>query len=138
MIIVDAGPIVALLRENESLHPWAKEQFQKLSFPLFTCEAVISEASFLLATSSKDSTNIEKLFGLFQTGAIREMFAFHKEVDRIAELMEKYASVPMSFADACLVRMSELYSEARILTIDSDFQIYRRNRTETIPLIIPE
>lgn len=138
MIIVDAGPIVALLRENESLHPWAKEQFQNLSLPLFTCEAVISEASFLLSAATKDSNNIEKLLGLFRTGAIRELFSFNEEVDRVADLMKKYASVPMSFADACLVRMSELHSEARIMTIDSDFQIYRRNQTESIPLIIPD
>jgi predicted nucleic acid-binding protein len=51
--------------------------------------------------------------------------------------MKKFQSVPMSFADACLVRMSELEPRSRILTLDSDFRIYRRNRRQAIPAIMP-
>jgi predicted nucleic acid-binding protein len=59
-------------------------------------------------------------------------------VERIDELMKQYESVPMSFADGCLVRMSELISGSSILTLDSDFQIYRKNRNEAIALLISD
>jgi hypothetical protein len=52
--------------------------------------------------------------------------------------MERYQSVPMSLADACLIRMTEIYPNSILLTLDSDFQIYRKNKNEIIPLIIPE
>ncbi|HNG34544.1 MAG TPA: pilus assembly protein, partial [Blastocatellia bacterium] len=56
----------------------------------------------------------------------------------VSKLLEKYADVPMSFADACLVRMSELYPDSAVFTLDSDFKIYRRNGRQAIPLIFPE
>jgi len=51
--------------------------------------------------------------------------------------MARYQSVPMSFADACLVRMSELWPKTPVFTLDSDFRIYRRNKRQSIPLIAP-
>jgi len=51
--------------------------------------------------------------------------------------MVKYANVPMSFADACLVKMSEQYSKSVVLTLDSDFLIYRRHGNQSIPTIMP-
>ena len=55
----------------------------------------------------------------------------------ILQLMDRYASVPMSFADACLVQMSEMWPECTVFTTDSDFRIYRRHRRQVIPLLIP-
>jgi hypothetical protein len=52
--------------------------------------------------------------------------------------MARYASVPMSLADSCLVRMSEIYPDSRVLTLDSDFRVYRRNGRQMIPMIAPE
>ncbi len=52
--------------------------------------------------------------------------------------MVKYASVPMSFAVACLVRMAELYPNSAVLTLDSDFRIYRKNINQVIPVIMPD
>lgn len=51
--------------------------------------------------------------------------------------MRRYADVPMSLADACLVRMSELSDDASVLTLDSDFRIYRRLGRQAIPLLTP-
>ena len=59
------------------------------------------------------------------------------EIERLVELQRAYADVPMSLADACLVRMTELHEEARVLTTDSDFRLYRRNRRQVIPLLVP-
>ena len=63
---------------------------------------------------------------------------FSEEVDAIRDLMQRYQSIPMSFADACLVRMSELIAGSSVFTIDTDFHIYRKNRQEMIDLIIPD
>jgi predicted nucleic acid-binding protein len=52
--------------------------------------------------------------------------------------MERYSSIPMSLADACLVRMSELEPRATVISLDSDFKIYRRNRRQVIPVLLPK
>jgi predicted nucleic acid-binding protein len=76
------------------------------------------------------------LFQAFHHHLFEIAFAFESETLAIEELMEKYTNVPMSLADACLVRMSELYPQAYILTLDSDFYVYRRNRDQPIPCIM--
>ena len=65
-------------------------------------------------------------------------FQIADEADRIDFLMQRYQNVPMSLADACLVRMSEIYEDSAVLTLDSDFKIYRKNRNAIIPIIMPE
>jgi predicted nucleic acid-binding protein len=99
-----------------------------------TCEAVITEACFLLQNlyAGEDS-----IFGLLRDNLLTISFHLEDEIVSINELMNRYQSVPMSFADACLVRMSELYPDSIVLTLDSDFTIYRKNRNQVISLIIP-
>jgi uncharacterized protein len=54
------------------------------------------------------------------------------------KLLARYSSVPMSLADACLVRMSELNPKSQVFTLDSDFNFYRKNVRRVIPLIMPQ
>ena len=75
---------------------------------------------------------------LVNSGLIQIPFSLQEEAEIINELMTRYQSVPMSLADACLVRMAEQYSGSTILTFDRDFLISRQNRNEAIPLIMPE
>ena len=51
--------------------------------------------------------------------------------------MLRYANVPMSVADACLVRMSELVADCTVFTLDGDFRVYRRNKRQKIPVLMP-
>ena len=51
--------------------------------------------------------------------------------------MTRYSNVPMALADACLVRMAEQHANHTVLTLDSDFQIYRKHRREVISVIMP-
>jgi len=60
-----------------------------------------------------------------------------ENIPQLKVLLSRYQSVPMSLADACLVRMSELNPQSSILTLDSDFQIYRKHREQVIPIVIP-
>lgn len=55
----------------------------------------------------------------------------------LRRLILRYQDVPMDLADACVVRLSELYADAKVVTIDSDFRIYRRNGRQPIPLLTP-
>jgi hypothetical protein len=76
-------------------------------------------------------------FSLLRTKQITIPFSLTNEMAEVEVLMKRYENVPMSLADACLVRMSELIPGSVILTLDSDFRIYRKNRNEAIDLIIP-
>lgn len=134
-IILDTGPLVAYLKRQDRFHDWATEVWKTIPMPLLTCEAVISEACFLLR---KTYGGKDAVMSLVKAGIIEVPFRFNEEVDRIDVLMKQYQSVPMSFADGCLVRMTELISGSSVLTLDRDFQIYRKNRNEAIALLISD
>lgn len=136
MIILDTGPLVAALSTKDHYHSWAYQQFKENPFPFITCESVITEAVFFLQQESK---KIKGLHNLLTSGAIEITFSFQSEKDSIFRLMEKYENRnrPMDFADACLVRMAEKHSNGRILTIDSDFIVYRKHRNQPLDVIMP-
>ncbi len=133
-ILVDTGPLVAYLREDEYHHAWAVDQFKAHARPLLTCEAVIVEATFLLRRAKRSH---EKLLDLIASGAIAIGFDLEGDAEVVSSLMTQYNNVPMDLADACLVRMAELYPNSTLLTLDSDFQIYRKHRREVISVILP-
>ena len=111
-----------------------RAQLTILAGPLHTCEAVVSEALFLLTRVGVEQ---QVFWKLFERGVLRVDFSLQSEHDAIATLMRKYASVPMSLADACLVRMSEARTDSVLLTFDSDFSIYRRRGRQVIPTLSP-
>jgi predicted nucleic acid-binding protein len=133
-VLIDTGPLVALLNRADRHHDWIREVLDTIEPPVFSCEAVVSEACFLL---SRVRDGQDAVLGLLANDILKLEFRLSSEVDAVRGLMNKFASVPMSFADACLVRMSELEPRSRILTLDSDFRVYRRNRRQAIPTIMP-
>lgn len=134
-IILDTSPLVAFIDKSDRFHDWAVETWKTIAIPLFTCEAVISEACFLL---QKTYGGQDAVMSLLNTDAIQLPFRLSGEIGRIRELMNRYQNVPMSLADGCLVRMSELIKGTCVLTLDSDFRVYRKNRNEMIDLIIAD
>ena len=133
-ILVDTGPLVAYLCEDEYHHVWAVDHFKAHARPLLTCEAVMVEATFLLRRAKRSH---EKLLDLIACGAIAIGFDLEGDAEVVSSLMTQYNNVPMDLADACLVRMTEWYPDSTLLTLDSDFQIYRKHRREIISVIIP-
>jgi predicted nucleic acid-binding protein len=133
-IIADTGPLVAFLNKNDHHHSWARAEFSKLSFPLTTCEAVISEAVFLLHS---DRLSSDPLFEAITRGMITVSFSLQNHWPEVRNLVSKYYDLPMSLADACLVRMSELSPESEILTNDRHFRIYRKLGRQEIALRCP-
>lgn len=135
-IVLDTGPLVALLDRDEAHHRWAAAQFATLGPPLLTCDAVLSEASFLLHRAGLDSSLPVELMA---RGAmeIASPLSSRDDASSVRNLMRRYRNVPMSFADACLVRLVERTENGSILTLDSDFRIYRQANRRVIPLLIP-
>lgn len=133
-IIVDTGPLVSFLNRRERHHAWSREQFSLIEPPVITCEAVITEACFLLRDLDK---GIESLMQLFDRGFVVISFALADELPAVARLIKRYASVPMSLADACLVRMAEKHTGSSVLTLDADFRIYRKSGRTVIPTKMP-
>ena len=80
---------------------------------------------------------IEAVFEMIEVGAIAIAFNLQDEATNVRVLMGRYESVPMSFADACLVRMAEQIPNSAVMTLDSDFKIYRKHRNEAIAVVLP-
>ncbi|MEO5804089.1 MAG: PIN domain-containing protein [Verrucomicrobiota bacterium] len=133
-ILLDTGPLVAYALADEQHHIWSLEQFRSLSDPLLTCEPVLAEAAYLLSERGGAS---DFIWAFLRSGGLRIVFDLETEFESVAVLMKRYAEVPMDLADACLVRMSELQRDCKILTLDSDFKVYRRFGRQIIPLICP-
>jgi len=131
-VLVDAGFLIALLSRRDRHHQWAAAQSPDLPPPWRTCEAVLSEAFHLLGARGQPG-----LAALLRRGAVVPAFDLANDLDRVLKLMQKYADVPMSLADACLVRMSEMLQDPVVLTIDDDFRIYRRHGRQVVPCITP-
>jgi len=133
--LLDTGPLVALLARDDAMHAWAVEQSKQAPPGVLTCDAVVSEALFLLKRAGHSA---DDLFAMADTGFLRSSFDFNQERHEVRELMRRYTTLPMSFADACLVRMAELNPGAAIWTLDADFHIYRQHKRQTLSLIVPE
>jgi len=134
VIIADTGPLVAYLDRSDQHHAWAKEVMATLTEPLLTCDAVLAEVTFLLL---RGGIAAGLPMRMIERGLLRPDFSIASEAASLRALLERYNDVPMSLADACVVRMSELHHDAKVWTADSDFTIYRRNRRSIIPLIMP-
>jgi len=133
-VLLDTGPLVALMNRRERHHAWARRVLDTIEPPLFTCDPVLSEACFLLQNFDGGT---DAVLELVARGGLRTEFALAAEVDPIRSLMRRFRDVPMSLADACLVRMTELERDSIVVTLDGDFQIYRRNRGQPVPTISP-
>ena len=133
-VIIDTGPLVALIREQDSFREWTTAQMQDIQPPLYTCEAVLTEAMFLVRGHINGR---EILLEMLNEGFLVIEFQLNQHKTMILNMVRRYENVPMSLADACLVRMAELMPRSEVLTLDSDFQIYRKNARYAIPTIAP-
>lgn len=123
---------MSLIARRDQHHAWAVAQSKRWPAPWLTCESVLSEAFFLVGASGRDA-----LAGLLRRGVVQVRFDLGTELEAVLTLMRKYGDVPMSLADACLVRMSETVAEPGVLTADSDFRVYRRHGRRIVPCVMP-
>ena len=134
-VLLDTGPLVTFLASGLNHHAWTIEQWKRLRPPLLTCEPVLTEAAFLLIREGRDA---DAVFALLERRVIRIALAVEAEQANLRALMRRYRNRPMSLADACLVRLSEIHHTSRVFTLDSDFRIYRRHGNKVIPLLMPD
>jgi predicted nucleic acid-binding protein len=130
--VVDAGFVVALLNRRDAHHRWALTVGARVAPPWRTCEAVLSEAFHLLGARGGPA-----LSALLRRRSIGIAFDLEANLEPVLRLMHKYANVPMSFADACLVRMTETLADPVVLTTDADFAVYRRHSRNVVPSVMP-
>lgn len=131
-IIADSSALVAFISREDQHHAWMAAQAAYLPAPWLTCEAVLTETFYLVGDKGE-----RQLKALLHRGAIVLSFDLGKELEPTLGLMDKYADVPMSLADACLVRMTEALADPVILTTDADFKIYRRHSRLVVPCLMP-
>ena len=132
--IVDTGPLVAFLDRSERHHGWTVKQIHELEAPLLTCEPVLAEAMFLVSGLTKAQ---EAMFDMLAKGALRIAFQVGEHLEPLRALHRKYRDRPISLADACVVRMAELFDRHSVFTLDADFSVYRKNGREPLDLIFP-
>lgn len=131
-VVVDASFVVALLDRRDEHHSWAVAEAGRHQPTWHTCESALSEAFFLVGQLGG-----RQLAEFLNRKVIVVSLALSNELHAVLLLMQKYADVPMSLADGCLVRMTEILPDPLVLTTDTDFQIYRRNGRQTVPCVMP-
>ena len=133
-VIVDAGPPVAFLVRRDRYHAWVREQVARLRVPLISCEAALAESAHLIRRAGGTP---DFLFEAMRRGQLSCPFRLDEEADAVERLLSCYDDLPVSLADACFVRMAELYDDSPVLTLDQDFSVYRKHGRQMISLITP-
>jgi uncharacterized protein len=124
MILVDAGPLVALLDRGEQDHQRCVSALQQMMAPMITTWPAYTEAMYLLGAAGGWVAQ-EALWRLTERGDLQILELDSAMKQTAKGLMEKYQSVPMDLADATLVALGQSIDVKRIFTLDKDFHIYR-------------
>lgn len=132
-VLLDTGCIVALLDRSAQHHEQCEEVVTTLDVPIITCEAVIAESCYLLR-SLKGA--VAAVLENVEQGVFLIPYRLTGNAAGVQKLMNKYADVPMDFADACLVDLANDYQTGRILTLDRDFHIYRWGRNRPFEFLL--
>ena len=133
-VVLDTGPLVAFLDASDRHHPWAVAEFERFRGAVLFCEPVVTEALYLLRGHRPAQ---EKILEWIERGDLTCDFTLFSEAGFVRGLWRRYGNVPMSLADACLVRLAELHPLAEVCSIDSDFVIYRKSTGERLRLSHP-
>lgn len=128
--IADTGFLVAFGNRRDEFHDWAVGVADSATEPLLTCDAVLAEAAFQLES-------VALVIAMVEEGLVQSSFDSQAHVERLGRLAKKYGDRRPDLADLCLVRMSELHPRRPVVTVDTDFRVYRRNGRDTIPVIMP-
>ena len=120
--LLDAGPLVAILNAEDAHHEWAVDHARRLEAPFLTCEAVLSEAHFLLQDTPGGRS---RLIEIAESDRLRVPFSYTAHTGRVHDLVRTYSDLPASFADA------------RVFTVDSDVRVYQKHGRAPIPVLMP-
>ena len=133
-VLLDTGPLVALLSADDASHARAERLFSECLPPFRCCEAVVAEACFLMRKVHANGP--AEVLALGRKGVYQIALTLDGHWADIEALLTKYADRPISLADACLIRCAGIHQEARILTFDSDFAVYRWARNKKFQILL--
>jgi predicted nucleic acid-binding protein len=128
--IADTGFVVAFLNRRDAHHHWAVRLAGQVNAPLITCEAVLAEAAF-------QCESVRSVLALVREGLLQVNFDLNVNQGRIEVLAERYEDRAPDLADLCLICLSEQLRDWPVITVDTDFRIYRRHQREVIPVLMP-
>jgi predicted nucleic acid-binding protein len=129
--ILDAGPLIAALNRQDEHHHWAVQTLERIGPPFYSCAEAMAEAA---ALTHQPTAIVEMIIA----GEIVLGFDLGGQAAGVLLLLKKYSDLGMDLADACIVRMTELTRDCRVITVDRrDFSVYRRNGRDLIPLMAP-
>lgn len=133
-VLLDTGPLVAFLNRRDRHHAWAAERLAEAATPVLTCEPVLAEACHLLRHDPRGPRAVAEMVA---ESLIALPFRLDAEAERVQRLLARYADLPASLADVCLVRMAEIETGSAVLTLDGDFRVYRMHGRQVIPVLLP-
>lgn len=132
-VLIDTGPLVAILARNDSQRLVCLETLRTLTPPLFTCWPVVTEVAWLLRTQPPA---IQKLFHGFETGLFKMLSVNEDAISEIAKLLRRYQDLGAQVADATLVHLAEREDIDTIFTMDRrDFTVYRYRGNRSFQLL---
>lgn len=132
-VLVDAGPLVALLDRSDNHHQAIVSAIEEIRDPLVSVWPAIVEAMYLLSFSWRAQ---EALWEIIETGVVQILVLDQSDASAMKKLMEKYRDLPMDMADAALVHAADRESIRRVLTLDQrDFGVYRLPRKGRFTLL---
>lgn len=133
MILVDAGPMVAIVDASDQHHRRCVAALRTIREPLGTVWPAITEAMYLLLDLPKGQAAV---WEMLERRVVRILPLDDSDIPRVRDLMAKYANRPMDLADAALVRVAEREHVDTIFTVDArDFSVYRLNGRKRFRLI---
>lgn len=132
-VLVDTGPLVALLSKDDADHDRAERLFAACLPPLRCPEAVLAEACFLMR--KVHAAGPAEVLALGRKGVYQISMSIEGDWANLEAVLKKYADKPISLADACLIRSAEIHDDARIVTFDAGFLVYRWSRNKRFQLI---
>ena len=127
--LIDAGPLIALFNKSDKYHEKIKEFIKNYTGLLTTSWPVITEVCHMLDFNINAQIDFLKWIKL---GGLKVEDIETEEIDKIIKLSEKYSDIPMDLADAALIVISERLGIKEIITIDSDYYIYRTTEREML------
>jgi uncharacterized protein len=133
LTLTDTGPLVALIDADDGAHAKCVAALTRLSKPLLVTWACFTEAMYLVGSEGGHAAQ-DELWSYLEDGLIEIHVNDEPERHRMRTLMRQYKDTPMDLADASVVAAAEVLGVTQVFTIDSDFHVYRINRT--IPFVI--
>ena len=131
-VLVDAGPLVAILSERDQYHVTCFSEAKSLRGPFYTLWPVVTEAAYLLR---EEAGAVQKLLGRIRDSKLQLISLGADDADGISAILKQYADQDFGLADATLMYLAERDGIERVFTTDQrHFSIFRTSNGRALSL----